>query len=616
MIGRVLGGRYEIIEAIDSGGMAYVYKARCRKTDHYVAVKVLKEKFSGSAEYVKRFKKEAEAVFSLEHENIVRVSDIGCDDGTYYMVMEYIAGFTLKTLIERNAVIPEKKAVLYAIQICSALSAAHRRGIIHRDIKPHNILLDDDDTAKVTDFGIAKSLSTSQDEEKEVIGSVYYVSPEQARGDSVDARTDIYSLGIMLYEMITGELPYTGDQTVSVALKHINEKITAPIEKNPELSRSINNIVLKATSKNKKDRYRSMEAFKEDLVHALVDQTGDFVDLRDVYQSNETPLANKHKWWKIGVFIVIAAILITAGITVVSLLNRSNSQMLSMPDLLGQEVDTASQTLNSMDVNTQIIFESSETVDEGFVISQAPESGAAVKRGNTVTLTVSSGPSALLMPDVTGLTLQEATDTIENMGLILDNVTYEFQNDFPAGNVISQVPDVGSEVYAGNTVNLVVSTDIEESVVPMPKVTDMLVDQAVSSLRENGFSSFYVFEDESDLPEGTVYDQFPAQGIPTSYSDEIDLYISQYQQKDYFASFSDQVDVPDKESKIRIVIVTEQNNVEISFVVGLDQAPYSGSVPIEKELMFMSGGMKTVKVFVNNVEVISREVNFVKRDRE
>ncbi len=613
MIGRVLGGRYEILEAIDSGGMAYIYKAQCRKTNSIVAVKILKEKFSDSADYVKRFKKEAEAAFSLEHENIVKVSDIGCEDGTYYMVMEYVAGSTLKSLIERNNFVPEREAILFAVQICSALSTAHKRGIIHRDIKPHNVLLDEDHTAKVTDFGIAKSLSTSQDEEKEVIGSVYYVSPEQARGDAVDARTDIYSLGIVLYEMLTGELPYTGDKTVSIALKHINEKITAPIEKNPLLSQSINNIVLKATSKNKKNRYRSMEAFKEDLVRALVDTGGDFVDLPEVYRHNDTISASKHKWWKIGVFFVIAAILITAGITVVSLLNNSNSQRLSMPGFSGQDVDTATQTLNNMGLKVQINFENSETVQEGNVISQAPASGSMVMRGNSVTLTISNGPSALMMPDLTGLPLQEAIDTIENMGLILDKVTYEFQRDIPAGNVLSQMPDVDSDVYAGNTVNLVVSTDTEEAEVPMPMVIDMPVDQAVSTLYNSGFSNVIVFESESDKPEGTVYEQSPAQGIPTSYSKEIDIWISQYKQKDYYAPFTAQIDIPENDSKIRIVLVTEQNNIEISYFVGSMEAPYSGSMPIEWEIPSVSGGIKTVKVYVNNEETISKEVNFVKR---
>lgn len=613
MIGRVLGGRYEILEAIDSGGMAYVYKALCRKTNNMVAVKVLKEKFSDSAEYVKRFKKEAEAAFSLEHENIVRVSDIGCEDGTYYMVMEYISGATLKALVEKNGPIPEREAILFAVQICSALSAAHKRGIIHRDIKPHNVILDEDSTAKVTDFGIAKSLSTSQDVEKEVIGSVYYVSPEQARGDAVDARTDIYSLGIVLYEILTGELPYTGDQTVSIALKHINEKIIAPIVKNSSLSKSINNIVLKATSKNKKDRYRSMEAFKEDLVRALVDTSGDFVDLPGIYQNNDGPSENKHKWWKTGVLVMIAAILITTGIMVVSLLNSSQSQRLSMPDFSGQDVDTATQTLNSMGLSAQINFESSETAQEGIVISQTPSSGAAVMRGNSVMLTISSGPSALLMPDLTTLSLREATDTIENMGLILDNITYEFHSDIPAGSVLSQMPAVDSEVYDGNTVNLVISTDTEEADVPMPMVTDMPVDQAVSTLNKAGFSTCFVFESPSEKPEGTVYEQSPAQGIPTSGKEETDLWISEYKQKDYYAVFSAQVEIPDENSKIRIVLIDEQNSTKISYVVWSGEAPESGSTFIEQEIPSVSGGTKTVKVFVNNEESISKEVNFVKR---
>lgn len=613
MIGRVLGGRYEILEAIDSGGMAYVYKALCRKTNNTVAVKVLKGKFSDSAEYVKRFKKEAEAAFSLDHENIVRVSDIGCEDGIYYMVMTYIPGSTLKALVEKNGAIPEREAILFSVQICSALSAAHKRGIIHRDIKPHNVLLDDDHTVKVTDFGIAKSLSTSQDEENEVIGSVYYVSPEQARGEAVDARTDIYSLGIMLYEMLTGELPYTGDQTVSVALKHINEKITAPIVKNTSLSKSINNIVLKATSKNKKDRYRSMEAFKEDLVRAIVDTSGDFVDLPDIYQNNDGPSENKHKWWKAGVLVMIVALLITSGMVVVSLLNNSKSQRLSMPDFSGQDVDTATQTLNRMGLNAQISFESSETAQEGVVISQTPGSGAAVMRGSSVMLTISSGPSALLMPDLATLSLQEATDTIENMGLILDNIAYEFHSDIPAGSVLSQMPLADSEVFDGNTVNLVVSIDTEEEDVPMPMVIGLPVDQAVSTLNNAGFNTCYVFESPSDKPEGTVYDQSPAQGIPASGKEEIDLWISQYEQKDYYAPFTAQVEIPDKDSKIRIVLVAEQNNVEINYAFYFEPATYSGSVPINQDIPSVTGGTMTVKVFVNNEEAVSEEVNFVKR---
>ncbi len=611
MIGRVLGGRYEIIEDIDAGGMAHVYKALCRKTNRTVAVKILKQKFSGSADYVRRFKKEAQSAFSLEHENIIHVSDIGFDDGIYYMVMEHVDGCTLKTLIERNGLIAEREAILFAIQICSALSAAHKRGIIHRDIKPQNILVDKDDTAKVTDFGIAKSLSANDEEEKEVIGSVYYVSPEQARGDTVDARTDIYSMGIMLYEMLTGELPYKGDQTVSVALKHINEKITAPEKINPNISKTINNIVLKATSKNKKDRYRSMDAFKEDLVRAIVDKSGEYVDLPYEHQTVETPvIIRKFKLWRIIVLFVIIAFLAASVVTVLTVIQNTNAQTISMPDFSGQAVSDASKTLTSLQMGIQLEFEQSETISVGTVISQTPAPGSAVLKGSVVTLTIANGPAGLSMPDVTGLTLDEAKDLIASMGLSIESITYEYSNNLPADTVISQAPEVDSEVNADNPIVLVVSTDEQQLDVPMLPVNGSMVDTAAAQLNGAGFTNCFVYESESDLDEGIVIDQNPAEGIPTSFDDEIDLWISAFKQKDYHALFSATVDVTDKDSKIKIVMQTVYNGVPINLVVGTADATSSGSIKIDQDITSISGGKKTVKVFVNNAEAYSVELEF------
>ena len=310
MIGLLLGNRYEITEKIDSGGMAYIYKALCRKTGNTVAVKILKEEFSDSDEYVIRFKKEAETTFSLNHINVVHVMDIGCEDGVYYMVMEYIDGKTLKAIVDRKGRLDEHEAIEYALQVCSALAAAHRKGIIHRDIKPRNILLNSENHIKVTDFGIAMSMSKEDGDECNAIGSVHYVSPEQAKGEHVDARTDIYSLGIMLYEMITGKLPYTGEKTIAVALKHINEPLTPPIDVNSSISMALNQIIIKATSKNKRDRYKTMTAMKSDLVRALVDPSGDFVDVQPqpaphpLFQRNH----KKNLIWKICILVVMTVV--------------------------------------------------------------------------------------------------------------------------------------------------------------------------------------------------------------------------------------------------------------------------------------------------------------------
>jgi len=618
MIGRVLGGRYEILEAVDSGGMAYIYKALCRKTKNIVAVKVLKEELSTDAESIKRFKKEAQAVFALEHENIIKVSDIGFDNGTYYMVMEYVSGCTLKSLIEESGTIPETEAILFGMQICSALAAAHRRGIIHRDIKPQNILLEHGEIVKVTDFGIAKSLSAAQEEEKEVVGSVYYVSPEQARGEIVDARSDIYSLGIMLYEMVTGQLPYKGDQTVSVALKHINEKITAPDRINPNISKSINNIILKATSKNKRDRYRSMDAFREDLISALVDTSGDFVDVpREPEMNVETSgKKNKNKLWKSIVLFGIIALMAGIVIAVLNLIQNANAQAIHLPDFRGKTVSEASAALSDMGLTAELEFQQSSTAVNGTVITQLPVAGSGVLKGSIVRLVVSNGPVGLEMPDVSGLSLGEASEMIESMGLKIGAISYDQTSDMPKDTVISQEPGANSILTGDIPVTLVVSAQTEKDAVPMPLLIGQNVEQAVTRLYGMGFTNCFVYEEENAQPEATVFDQSPAENVPTSLDDAVMLYISQYKQKDYHAVFYSTVDVPEKDMTIKVVLVSEQSGTTIDYVVSVSQATSIGPYNITLDIPSLSGGVKTVKVFVNDTEANSSEWEFIKRDAE
>lgn len=617
MIGRVLGGRYKILEAVDSGGMAYVYKALCKKTNLHVAVKVLKEKFCCSTEYVTRFKREAQAAFSLEHENIVRVRDIGCDEGIYYMVMDFIEGSSLKALIEQQGAIAEKDAVLYAIQICSALSAAHKRGIIHRDIKPHNILIDQDNNVRLTDFGIAKSISAHQEVETQVIGSVYYVSPEQACGDVVDARTDIYSLGIVLYEMLTGELPYTGEQTVSVALKHINEQITEPIKKNHELSQSINNIVLKATSKNRKERYRTADLLKQDLARALVNKSGSFVDMPRTAAPRPTPSPQthrRHKILKICILSLLIVILIVGAAAGISLFWNSPDQTLSVPDMTGQDMEAASARLAKMGFGVEISYAPSETLLEGLVITQTPEPGSTAKKGDKVTLTVSTGPAELIMPDLSGLPLEEAQSIIEAMGLELADVVYELREDVAENAVVSQIPAADSDVAEGTSVSLIVSGDAVLAGARIPKLSGLHVSQAVRLLNELGFVACFVYEEESDLPEGSVIEQSPGQGIHAYYNNQIDLWVSAYDDKPFAAHFYTQIDITDKDSRIKIVRETEIDGVIVGFVQFETQATEVGKLTIARDITSLSSGSQTIRVYVNNAEAHASEVHFVRAE--
>ncbi len=614
MNGKILGSRYEIIEMIDSGGMAYVYKAMCKKTKKIVAVKVLKEKFTNSAEYVKRFKKEAEAVFSLEHINIVRVTDVGYDEGVYYMVMEYIEGKSLKALIKEKSIIEEKQAIEYAIKICSALASAHQNGIIHRDIKPQNILIDKNGEVKVTDFGIAKSVSSKEETEDKVMGSVYYISPEQAKGEKIDVRTDIYSLGILLYEMNTGVLPFTGEKTISVALKHLNERIVPPSVNNPELSESVNNIILKATNKNKKDRYRSMKELKDDLVRALVDKSGSFVEVLPEHTLlKKTINLKKHRFWKAGILFVL--ILAAAAIVFFGseALQSDKQRKLLIPDAIGLKVSSAVEMFERIGLETQIIYEPSETIKEGIIIAQAPQEGAEAVLEDAVSLTASSGPADLIMPEVFGLRLEEAEKIIEDLGLVIEDIVYESREDMPEGNVVSQIPEAGSVIVEDDLVNLVVCGDVMKNDAAVPQVTNMPLDQAVCLLYEAGFTNCFVYQDKSelepDLEPGIVFAQGPEQGIQTPLTSDIDLWISEYDIKPYTGNFKAQIEIPEKDSKVKIVLEEMMGGNIVNFVIQ-EKPEEAGLLLLDMKIDFHSDGTKVIKIYINNEELYTDEVNF------
>lgn len=611
MTGLLLGSRYEIREKIDSGGMADIYTAFCRKTKSIVAIKVLKECFSDNAEYVNRFKKEAEAVFSLDHKNIVHVTDIGLDEGAYYMVMEYIEGTTLKKIIEQQGCLDEEAAVKYAIQICSALAAAHKKGIIHRDIKPHNILIDKEDNVKLTDFGIAKSLSTKEEQANQVIGSVHYISPEQAKGERVDTRTDIYSLGIVLYEMLTGVLPHTGGETVSVALKHINEQITPPAEVNANLSQAVNYIVLKATNKNKRDRYQSMDAFKNDLVLSLADPEGSFPDIPSIYKNTVIKPAvvkKKNMYWKAGILLLLVAVTALLAVILINVFNPSASQTFVVPDFVGSTIDSAERSINNLTVKTT--YEPNETAEEGTIISQSPEGGSRVANNSTITLVISSGPSEPVMPDLFGATLEEAKAQLDQIGIELseDLIVYDYDQDMPPGIVISQIPEPDEPITQAAAVSLTVSKENPENIAVMPELKDKLVSEAVALLNESGFTNCFVYEEESELKEGTVIRQTPEQGIQTSYTDDVYITISKYKNQYFKGKLTANLNISEKESKVRIVLKDVINGQAVNFTK--ESIEDLGRLSLNIDLTSTTGGAKSVIIYVNGQQAYSGEVNF------
>lgn len=493
--GRLLGNRYEILENIGNGGMATVYKAKCHVLNRYVAVKVLRDEFTTDGEFVKRFNTEAQSAASLTHPNIVSVYDVGSEGDIYYIVMELIKGKTLKEIINEDGALSWKWSVNVAIQIASALETAHKNNIIHRDIKPHNIIITEDGIAKVTDFGIAKAVSNSTITAfGTTIGSVHYFSPEHARGGYTDAKSDLYSLGVVLYEMVTGQVPFNADTPVSVALKHMQEIPKEPMELNPNLPKAVNDIIMKAMQKDTNLRYQNATEMLRDLSKALKNPNGDFVvtekqedfptqRISTIYdKSEEAPSRrnneNKKEDGKLKTFIknhkalslVLGGILlfvITILITnlVIKLVTKADVQI---PDVVGMEQTEAQKTIEDAKLKYEKKSEEyNKDVPVGYIISQDPGymPNYNVKEGSTISVVVSLGQNLVKVPKVTGLTQDDATKQLEDLGLVV-NVEETYSSKVEAGYVIEQSVKANEEIDAGETITIKVSKGIEKVTVP------------------------------------------------------------------------------------------------------------------------------------------------------
>ena len=521
----VLGNRYEIIKKIGDGGMAFVYKAKDILLNRIVAVKVLRPEFVDDDEFLGKFKREAEAVASLSHPNIVNVYDVGEDGKVHYIVMEYIDGQNLKEIIKNEGTLDEYTALDITKQIAMALSAAHKKGIIHRDIKPHNILISNEGrVVKVADFGIAKAVSNStMTNIGSIIGSVHYFSPEQAKGKFVSNNADLYSLGIVLYEMIIGKVPFRGDSPISIALQHINDEIEFTSEEQINIPQSVRTIIKKLTEKSSVDRYQSAEEVIEDIEYIEKNIDLDFIkeydnyvtkniDIKDLnkqinieknrhdeevvyddeddddYYEEEKPKYKKkqknkkspnksRKRLKIALTILILILATQIFIFAKFFLGGPGNKegQISAPDLYNLTLDEAQRSLDKLNLNIRVNIEDeySNEVEKGKIISQQPMSGATLQEGDTVTLVLSKGPMKGYIPNVVGLTLGEAGNILKENKLSLGNIKYEYSDTYNSGIVIAQDPKSGSENnQEWGTVNVVVSKGQKEEVVQPPEEDD------------------------------------------------------------------------------------------------------------------------------------------------
>ena len=495
--GRLLGNRYEIIKKIGNGGMATVYKAKCHVLNRYVAVKILRDEFTTDQEFISRFSIEAQAAASITHPNIVSIYDVGQDGNLYYIVMELIKGKTLKEIIiEENGPLPWKWSTNIAIQIASALETAHKNNIVHRDIKPHNIIITEDGIAKVTDFGIAKAVSNSTITAfGSTMGSVHYFSPEHARGGYTNNKSDLYSLGVVMYEMLTGRVPFDADTPVSVALKHMQEEPVPPIDINPKIPHAINDIILKAMRKDTTLRYQSATEMLSDLNRALKDPNGDFVDNNDYPEMEATrkiPTLNNeeirsenlnknqnqkkkgkfatfvktHKKLSIAIIILILFILSVVGTMLYFKLTKLED--VAIPNLVGISREEAEKMITDSKLKLgNVTEEYNSEYAAGYVISQDPEyreNYNKVKENSSINLVVSLGIEEAIVPKVVGLTEEQAVKALEDAKLKYE-IVEESSKKVEAGYVIKQETDADTKVYAGDTVKIHVSTGVKMSTV-------------------------------------------------------------------------------------------------------------------------------------------------------
>ena len=569
--GNYIADRYEVLDKIGTGGMSDVYKAKDHILGREVAVKVLKQEFAEDVTFVTKFRSEAQSAAGLEHANIVNIYDVGSENGMYYIVMEYVEGITLKTYIEKKGRLNFKEAISIAIQVGRGIEAAHNKGIIHRDIKPQNIIISTEGKVKVTDFGIARA-SSSNTIHADVMGSVHYSSPEQVRNGYVDGKSDIYSLGVVMYEMVTGRVPFDGDTTVAVALQHLQEDMVAPSAYAPDLPISLERIIQKATMKSADRRYASMGDLLMDLKKALVSPNEDFVTIVDADEAEKTRVISPEEQAQIQkellesgdeneqdelledeeeddgpvnpkldnaiTIMAVAAAVVILGIVIYLVGsfagifhfgNKSKDknatekvEKVEMINVVGMEEKEATVALKKAKIPYTIEYASSDDVDEGVVMKQEYEKGEMVSTDKKVKITVSSGAGELEIPNVAGMTEDAAIKMLKDKGFKY-NRTYKYTADVAEGTVISQTPTGNGK--KGDTITIEVSAGIQS--VQVPDVLGKTQQDANNALAGAGLTVGNITTEYSDnVKAGCVISQGIAQGKTVDSGTSVDLVIS------------------------------------------------------------------------------------------
>lgn len=588
--GTLLGERYEIIEKIGAGGMSIVYKAKDNRLQRFVAIKELREEFVQDEEFVNKFRKEALSAASLSHPNIVGIYDVGSDHELHYIVMEYVEGHTLKQVIEEKGPFDPKMVLDLGIQMVSALKHAHQKKIIHRDIKPQNILMTADGVLKVTDFGIAKAVDSSTIVATgNAIGSVHYFSPEQAKGKYVNESSDLYSCGIVLFELATKKLPFEADSHISIALKHINEELPKPSSINPNIPTNLENLILKATAKNQADRYQNAdemlhdmrgilqnpnyevkaskyeehtillsaadtqllresqkEKSKEEINHVDESEESIFeeqVSFSDEEEEDDTEVSTFYRVVASmgGVLATLALVVVISLACVFWLPNLGKAKTYSVPNVIDMTLEKAQETIEKSNLKYKVVQLETNEVANGVVIDQDPAAGTVAKKNSIVELTVAINNNeentietdeTIDVPDFSNMDSTEVMRQIVKLGLLVGETEFEYSDTIESGKVIRQTPTAGSTVKQGDEIDLVISKGVEKSEsITVPNLVGMTPDEAKATLEGLKLKLGKQKEEFSDTEAGYIIRQSLSIGTTVEEGTRVDITVSKGPQK-------------------------------------------------------------------------------------
>lgn len=609
MIGRVLSGRYVVEAVVGTGGMAVVYRAYDRVRKQTVALKVLRPEYESDVEFVRRFSREAEAASKVSHENIANLLDVGIDGDVRYIVMEFVDGQTLKEMIREQGRIKPDQALRMTIRILAAVDHAHRNGIVHRDIKPQNILVDRQGHVKVADFGIAR-LKTSQttlvegENGASALGSVHYFSPEQARGEVADEKSDLYSVGVVLYEMLTGQVPFDGETSVSVALKHVSEEPKSMRLYQSGISKALDEVVMRALCKDASKRYQTAAEMAADLRRTITHPRGGFVKYpQDPEEAERQREARKRKRQRdhrrlVKLALIAGVLLVLCVAMVVSWFFLVRNQTV-VPFVVGMTQDDALDALGAASLPASVDTAYSEEYEAGYVVSQSVAEGSRVREGTAVSIVVSVGSQWFYMDDYIGLMEDEALAALSTSGA--KSVTADYiQSDEADGTVLAQTPAQGWQPKDTPVVLTVSGQSVR-----VPSLEGLTLEGAQALLEAEGLTLGAVTEtDASDLPEHTVVEQSVPADSEVLAGTAVDLKISESKPSLYYPASPFTVAVP---------IDGLQVEITITMPSGGEAVAYSGELPAgthQVDLSSSEPGEHVVRVYLDGVLMDSAEVTF------